>query len=318
MIATMERARDGATTEAGIEAPANEPRNGVDAAAFESLRSYLFAIAYRMLGSAIDAEDVVQDAWLRLAGRPEQEIRSPKAYASAVVTRLCLDRLAAVRTERQTYHGPWLPEPVPSDDVAPGPELAAERRDDISLAFLVLLERLTPDERAAYVLREAFDYPYQEIAHILDKSVPAVRQIAHRARAHLADRPRFVASPDDQRRLAERFLRAARQGDLPALTATFAADITSWADGGSRVLSARRPLHGADTIGRWLIGLEAMLYRDTEARLAAINGGVGVVRWRGGDLIRATVIDVAADGRIQALRVIVNPDKLAYLQRRLA
>ena len=318
MIATVERPCDGMTMADGSGAPTEtEPTRGVDAAAFESLRSYLFAIAYRMLGSAIDAEDVVQDAWLRLAGRPRQDIRSPKAYLSAVATRLCLDRLAAVRLERQVYRGPWLPEPVPSDDLVPGPESASERREEVSLAFLVLLERLTPEERAAYVLREAFDFPYQDIARILDKSVPAVRRLAHRARGHLADRPRFAVAPDEQRRLAERFLRAARHGDLPALTAALAADVVAWSDGGPRARSARRPIHGADAVERWLIGLEGMLYQDTDARLVEINGGVGIVRWRGADLIRATAIDVA-EGRITALRVIVNPDKLAYLQRRLA
>src|SRR5215207_10742299 len=185
---------------------------GIDPQTFTALRPYLFSIAYRMLGSASDAEDVIQDAYLRMLRTSPRDIRSPKAYLSAVVTRLCLDLLTARKAERETYHGPWLPEPVLTDDLESSPETATESREDISLAALVLLERLTPEERATYVLREAFDYPYDEIAPILGKSIPATRQIAHRAHQHLADRPRFVASPENQHRLAERFLTAAREG----------------------------------------------------------------------------------------------------------
>ena len=155
---------------------------GIDIQTFTTLRPYLFSIAYRMLGSASDAEDVVQDAYLRVLRAAPSDICSPKAYLSAVVTRRCLDLLASRKAERETYHGPWLPEPVLTDDLEPGPESATESGEDVSLAVLVLLERLTPEERATYVLREAFDYPYDDIAPILGKSIPATRQIAHRAR----------------------------------------------------------------------------------------------------------------------------------------
>ncbi len=289
---------------------------GVDAQAFEELRPYLFGIAYRMLGSAADAEDVVQDAYLRLARLAPPDIRSPKAYLSAVVTRLCLDRLKSSKAERLAYRGPWLPEPVLTADLEPGPEAATEWREEISLALLVLLERLTPEERATYVLREAFDYPYDEIAAILGKSVPAARQLAHRAREHVGDRPRFVTSSRDQHRLAERFLGAARQGDMPALIATLAADVTGWSDGGAKARAARRPILGRDAVARCEVGLHRKLYRDTYPTIAGINGGIGVLLWSRTKLVNVRVLDVN-EGRIQAVYSIVNPDKLTHLGRRL-
>jgi RNA polymerase sigma-70 factor (TIGR02957 family) len=291
---------------------------GAEARRFEALRPYLFAIAYRLLGSASEAEDVVQDAYLRVHETPAVDVASPKAYLAAVVTRLCLDRLKSARTTRETYLGPWLPEPVPTADLEPSPAEVAERREEISLAFLVLLERLSPEERAAYVLHEAFDEPYDEIAAVLGKSVPATRQLAHRARARIADdRPRFSASPEEQRRLTERFLAAARDGDLRALTDVLAADVTLWADGGPKARAARRPIVGSDAVARWLVGIVAKAPVESRVDFAAINGGVAALHWVGGELTSATTIDVL-DGRIQAIRAVVNPDKLAYLARRLA
>ena len=301
-----DRARGGGTALVG----------DIEAEAFEALRPYLFAIAYRMLGSASEAEDVVQDSYLRFTRAAPEAIRSPKAYLAAVVTRLCLDRLKSARVVREAYVGPWLPEPAPTADLAPTPEEAAERREEVSLAFLVLLERLTPEERAVYVLREAFDYPYQEIAAILGKSVAACRQLAHRARQHLADRPRFAASPEAQRRLTEHFLAAARRGDLPALTEVLAADVTLWSDGGEKALAARRPIHGRDAVARWVIGIAAKLPVDAVVTFEDINGGVGVLVWVGDELVSAMTLDVG-DGRVRAAHVVVNPDKIAYLRRRL-
>jgi RNA polymerase sigma-70 factor, ECF subfamily len=289
---------------------------GIDPQTFTGLRPYLFSIAYRMLGSASDAEDVVQDAYLRVARGSPKDVRSPKAYLSAVVTHLCLDLLAARKAERETYHGPWLPEPVLTDDLEPDPEAVTESREEISLALLVLLERLTPEERATYVLREAFDVPYDEIAPILGKSIAATRQIAHRAREHLGDRPRFVASPRDQHRLAERFLTAAREGDLPTLITTLAADVTAWSDGGTKALAARRPIRGRDAVARWIMGLERKRYKDMRATIAEINGGVGVLLWAGSKLCSVRVLTVH-ERQIQALYSIVNPDKLNHLCRRL-
>jgi RNA polymerase sigma-70 factor (ECF subfamily) len=291
--------------------------SGVEAAAFAALRPYLFSIAYRLLGSAADAEDVVQDAYLRAKSAPAAEIRSPRAFLATVVTRLCLDHLKSARVARETYVGPWLPEPVPTADLVPTPAEEVERREQVSLAFLVLLERLTPEERAAYVLREAFEYPYDEIAPILGKSVPAVRQLAHRARERVAEgRPRFSASLEEQRRLTERFLAAALDGDVPALVAVLAADATLWADGGAKARAARRPIEGAERIARWLAGVLAQAPADARASLVALNGRTGVAFWSGNDLISAATVEVAG-GRVAAVHVVVNPDKLAYLQRRL-
>lgn len=289
---------------------------GVDAQAFEGLRPYLFGIAYRMLGSAVDAEDVVQDAYLRLARLLPTDVRSPKAYLSAVVTHLCLDLLQSSKAERLAYRGPWLPEPVLTDDLEPGPEAVTEWREEISLALLVLLERLTPEERATYVLREAFGYPYDEIAAILGKSVPAARQLAHRAREHVGERPRFVTSSRDQHRLAERFLAAAQQGDMAALIATLAADVTGWSDGGAKARAARRPILGRDAVARWMVGLHRKLYRDTHPTIAGINGGVGVLLWVRTELVNVRVLGVN-EGRNQAVHSVVNPDKLIHLGRRL-
>jgi RNA polymerase sigma-70 factor (ECF subfamily) len=287
----------------------------VETQTFEALRPYLFAIAYRMLGSASEAEDVVQDAYLRSTGA--DTIRAPKAYLSAVVTRLCLDRLKSARATRETYLGPWLPEPVPTADLAATPLEAVEQRAEISLAFLVLLERLTPEERAVYVLREAFDFPYDEIASILDTSVAASRQLAHRARERIAEgRPRFVASPEEQRRLTERFLAATQDGDLRSLTELLAADVTLWSDGGAKAQAARRPLRGRDAVTRWLLGVIVKAPPGMTSTFEAINGGAGLLLWDRDDLINATLVDVF-DGQIAAIRMIVNPDKLAYLRRRL-
>lgn len=291
---------------------------GMDADEFESLRPYLFAIAYRMLGSASEAEDVVQDAYLRAQDAPTPDIRSPKAYLATIVTRLCLDQLKSARATRETYLGPWLPEPVPTADLLPAPVQAAERREEISLAFLVLLERLTPEERAAYVLREAFEYPYDEIAAVLGKSAAATRQLAHRARQHVAaDRPRFTAAADEQRRLTESFLAAARRGDLHALTDALAADVVLWADGGAKARAARRPIHGRAAIANWLVGVIPSLPADTRTTYEAINGEIAVLLWLGDELNSATILETR-DGRVQAVRSILNPDKLAYLRRRVA
>ena len=290
---------------------------GIDVQMFEALRPYLFAIAFRMLGSASDAEDVVQEAYLRLVRVSHADIRSPKAYLSSVITRLCRDLLRSRKAERAAYHGPWLPEPVLTDDLELGPESAIEWQEEISLALLFLLEHLTPEERATYVLREAFDVPYDEIASVLGKSVPATRQLAHRARVHLADRPRIVASRQHQRWLVEQFLAATQGGDIPALITTLAVDVTSWSDGGAKARAARRPIRGRDAVARWMVGLHHKVYKDTRATIAEINDGVGVLHWARTGLVNVRVIGVNK-GRIQALYSVVNPDTLAHLHRQLS
>jgi RNA polymerase sigma-70 factor (ECF subfamily) len=295
----------------------------MDAQDLEQLRRYLFAIAYRMLGSASDAEDIVQEAYLRWQGADQATVRAPRAYLSAVVTRLCLDELKSARVTREAYHGPWLPEPVPSaellllDDRELTPQERVERQEDVSLAFLTLLERLTPEERAAYVLREAFDYDHAEIADVLGKSVPAVRQLAHRARQRVgASQTRFQASLEEQRKLTERFLAAAWQGDLRGLTELLAADVVSWSDGGAETLAARRAILGSDAVARRMIGLALKVYADVATTYEPLNGGMGVLFWRGEQLLNATVATVA-DGRIQAVHSVLNPHKLAYLRARV-
>lgn len=290
---------------------------GIDAAAFDSLRPYLFAIAYRMLGSASEAEDIVQDTYLR-SQAAAATIRAPKAYLATILTRLCLNHLTSARVAREAYPGPWLPEPVPSGDADPAGVEAVGRGEEISFGLLVLLERLTPDERAAYVLREAFDYPYAEIGSMLDRSAAGARQLAHRARERVAEgRRRFTATPEQQRRLTERFLAASRQGDLPALMEILAADVTAWADGGAkRTKATRRPILGRDNVARWLIIVLTRGFPETRATIAEVNGGTALLLWAGDELVATAAIEVA-DEHIQELRFIVNPDKLAYLQGRI-
>ncbi|MBA3528737.1 MAG: RNA polymerase sigma-70 factor [Propionibacteriaceae bacterium] len=295
----------------------------LDADAFESLRRYLFAIAYRMLGSASEAEDIVQDAYLRARDVRADEVHSLKAYLATVVTRLCLDQLRSARAQREVYIGPWLPEPVPTadltqaGDVTNRPAEATEQADDISLALLVLLERLTPEERATYVLREAFAYPYDEIASVLGKSSAAVRQLSHRAKKRVAaGRPRFQTSPETQRALAERFLAASRGGDLGALTAILAADVTGWSDGGGVVRAARRPIVGRDAVARLIVGQASKWLHDVTTTFASVNGGIAALYWRDGHLINVLILDADASG-IHAILAVVNPEKLAYLERRL-
>jgi RNA polymerase sigma-70 factor (ECF subfamily) len=297
-----------------------EPGRGssIDGAEFEGLRPYLFAIAYRMLGSASEAEDVVQETYLRARGAAAETIRSPKAYLATIVTRLCLNHLASARATREAYPGPWLPEPVPTVDADPAGVEATERGEEVSLAFLVLLERLNPEERAAYVLREAFGYPYEEIAPILGKSVAATRQLAHRAREHVAEpRSRFRASVGEQRRLTERFLAASRRGDLPALMEALTADVTAWVDGGARrPRAARLPIVGRTAVAWWLVAITTRAFPAARATTAEVNGGLALLLWHDDRLVATATIDVA-DERIAAVRLVVNPDKLAYLRRRL-
>lgn len=289
----------------------------IAAAAFEALRPYLFAVAYRMLGSGSDAEDVVQDAYLRYQAAPRDDVRSPKAFLTTLVSRLCLDRLKSARAQRERYVGPWLPEPVPTADADPGPLPTVERREAVSLAFLVLLERLAPEERAAYVLREAFDYGYDEIAGVLGKTPAATRQLVHRARERVAaGRPRFAAAPAEQRLLTERFLAACERGDLASLTAVLAPNVVSWSDGGPTVKAARLPIPGRERVARFLAGLLRQAPAGFRAEPVELNGGAALLLWNGDALHGVLALD-GQDGLIEELRFVLNPDKLAYLRRRL-
>jgi RNA polymerase sigma-70 factor (ECF subfamily) len=289
----------------------------LDADEFEDLRRYLFTIAYRLTGSASESEDIVQEAYLRARDRQDEPIRSHKAYLATVVTRLSLDYLRLARTAREVYVGPWLPEPVPTTDLAPTPLEAAEQREDVSLAFLVLLERLAPEERAAYVLREAFAYPYDDIAETLGKSTSTVRQLTHRARARVAaGRTRFPVTPEKHRRLAERFLAASQSGDLTELRNILAADATGLADAGAATHAARRPINGRDAVSRWIQGVMTKWLSAWRMTLAEVNGSVAVFFWDHESLHAVLSFDMAGE-EVSALCIILNPEKLAYLSRRL-
>jgi len=294
-----------------------------DAEMFQSYRPLLFSIAYRMLGSASEADDVLQDAYLRYASAPAQPIRSPKAYLSTIVTRLCLDRLKSARAEREQYLGPWLPEPVLTVDDA-DMQRAVERRESITLAFLVLLESLTPQERAVFLLRAVFEYEYDEIAGILGISAANCRQLFHRAKAHIAERrPRFRPAPERQRQLVERFLDAAQRGDVQGLTGMLAQDVTFTADGGGKVQAARQPVRGRDTVAKLLLGLARKAPQTVglpaealQLSVAEVNGEPAVLFWAGARLDTVFVYSIEADA-IAGIRAVRNPDKLAYIQRQL-
>lgn len=291
----------------------------IDAATFQSLRSHLFSIAYRMLSSAAEAEDVVQDAWLRAASAPA-DLASARSWLTTVVTRLSLDRLKAARTKREEYVGPWLPEPVPTGAIESA-EDAVARRESVTLAFLVLLETLTPAERAAFLLREVFDGDYADVAGILETTPAAARQLVHRAKARLAEgRPRFDAPPERQREIVARFFEALRDGDLARLQEYLAADVVFAADGGGKVASAGRPVLGADAVIRLMTGLWRLgnlaaedLPHDWMPLLVEINGEPALVVRRGDRLESVFVFSTDAHC-IHAINVVRNPDKLAWLE----
>ncbi|OLT11407.1 RNA polymerase subunit sigma-24 [Pseudonocardia sp. CNS-139] len=287
--------------------------------AFEAQRARLFAIAYRLLGSASEAEDAVQDTYLRWDGADRAGVREPAAWLTRVLTNLCLTRLTSARARRETYVGPWLPEPVLTAGAgadALGPLDTAEQRDSVSMAFLLLLERLTPPERAVFVLREAFGHSHREIAAILDVTESASQQLHHRARQHVADgRPRFEPSPAERTRVARRFLAAARGGDLAALEELLAADAVSWADGGGRVTAARLPVRGAAKVARYLGWLSGEV-TGVEVVETEVNGQPGVAVLMDGALGLIVVLEIA-DGRVGTVRLTVNPDKLGFAAAQL-
>ncbi|MFB6614880.1 RNA polymerase sigma-70 factor [Streptomyces sp. NPDC085524] len=279
---------------------------------FEEHRRLLFAAAYRMLGSVADAEDIVQDAWLAWHRADRASVENPRAYLVRTVTNLSLNRLKSARVVREAYVGPWLPEPLlTTPDIAEEAELA----DTVSMAVLVVLETLTPTERAVFVLREVFGYSYAEIAEVVGKSEAAVGQSAHRARAHVrARRPRFTADPAEQRQIAEKFRAACAGGDLGEVLALLAPDVVSWSDGGGVVTAARRPLHGPDSVARWFLGVLAKPeVQGVEMHPAEINGEPGLLLVYGGVNAGALTFD-AVDGRITALRLAINPQKLRGIQ----
>ena len=285
----------------------------------DALRPLLFSIAYRMLGSAADAEDIVQESFVRYAASIRRDdaapVQSPKALLSTITTRLCLDELKSARKRREEYYGPWLPEPVLTDRF----EDNLEQRETLSLGFLVLLERLSPPERAVFVLREAFDYAYDEIASMLDRSVDACRQLHHRARRRLAEgQIRFEPSKAAPKLLAEQFVAVTQGGDLATLTSLLADDAVLVADGGGKVQAVPRPIVGADRIARFLLAGMQNAPPGMTLRLVEVNGSVGLVALLDGRLTHAFTFDLASDGRIRTILAVANPDKLAYAARQLA
>ena len=285
---------------------------------FEAERGRLFGLAYRMLGEASEAEDVVQDAYLRWEG--SESVRVPGAWLTKVVTNLCLNRLTSARAQREFYVGPWLPEPVFTvENGALGPLETVEQRDSISFGMLVLLERLTPPERAAFVLREAFEHSHREIAEILELDEAHVRQLYRRAREHVGEpRKRFTASPEQQHKIVERFLAATVDGDVASLEQLLAEDVVSWADGGGKATAARRPVLGRDNVLRLLGGPLARYLRVSSAKLVlrTVNATPAVVVYEAGELTYILAPEVV-DGRVVALRTIANPDKLAFAAQQL-
>ncbi len=287
-------------------------------AEFEAQRGRLFGLAYRLLGSAADAEDMVQDAFLRWHGADRAAIGSAPAWLARVVTNLCLNQLTSARAQRVRYAGPWLPEPVLTEGGALGPLGTAAQRESVSLALLVLLERLTPPERAVFVLHEAFGYPYREIADLLDLSEPHCRQLHRRARQRLAGgRSRFRPPPADWRDLVEKFLVAAGTGDLPGLEKLLAEDVTAWADGGGKVSAARRPVSGRDRVARYLAGLLHRYAAELQITLAEVNGAPAILAWQHGELAGVLVAEFSG-GQLTALRGVANPDKLRFAARQAA
>ncbi|MER5377678.1 RNA polymerase sigma-70 factor [Streptomyces sp. NPDC002553] len=283
---------------------------------FEEHRPLLLGVAYRMLGRVADAEDVVQDAWLRWSAADRADVSRPRAYLVRIVTRLALDRLTRVKSRDEAYIGPWLPEPYLTDfgDTVPDTAERAVLADSVSLAVLVVLESLSPLERAVFVLREAFGYPYAEIAAALDRSEPAVRQLAGRARRHVEERrPRFTVDPAQRRELTERFLAAAAEGDLEGLMALLAPDARLVGDGGGKVQASLRVLQSADHVARFIVGIARRGLPDVSFRFLEVNGGPAVLTLSGGEPDTVLQLDVA-DGRVRVVYVIRNPDKLHALR----
>ncbi|TXS28603.1 RNA polymerase sigma-70 factor [Streptomyces sp. ms191] len=279
---------------------------------FEEHRPMLTGVAYRMLGRVADAEDVVQEAWLRWAAEDRDDVREPRAYLVRITTRLSLDRLRRLKARRESYVGPWLPEPVVTDFGPAVPDTAerAMLADSVSLAVLVVLESLSPLERAVFVLREAFGFPFGEIATALDRSEAAVRQLAGRARRHVDEgRPRYDVDPAERRDLTERFLDAAAGGDLEQLMRLLAPDVRLVGDSGGKSKAPLRIIESADKVGRFLVAISEGARTEFEFRVVELNGGPALVALAEGKPDSVFQIEVR-DGRIQCLYIVRNPDKL--------
>jgi RNA polymerase sigma-70 factor (ECF subfamily) len=288
---------------------------------FNRHRGRMFSVAYGMLGSVMEAEDVVQEAfvrWQELGEAGTRGVKSPRDYLSAVVIRLSIDRMRSARARREQYVGPWLPEPIvtepPLPEAPPDPAECVSLEETLSMAFLVLLESLTPTERTVFLLREVFDYDYAEISRVVGKTEANCRQIARRARqAVAARRPRFDPSPEERERLTERFIETAASGDMEGLLGILAEDATLYSDGGGRVAAARNPIHGHERVARFILGLLRKLSRratpTSVVRRALINGSPGLVGYVDGRPVGVLTLDSAGDA-IRTVGLVVNPEKL--------
>lgn len=311
----MERADDvssGASSGASADVRAGAAPAATPAATFEAHRSLLFHIAYRMLGTVSDAEDILQEAWIRWQRGDTTAVETPRAYLAQVVTRLAIDRLREARRTREEYVGPWLPEPLLTEPAEHAADVAAVRSETLRTGFLVLLERLGPVERAVFVLREAFDYDYAEIASIVGKTEAACRQILVRAHRHMAAaKPRFT-DRDDNERIAVSFLSALAMGDIDQIERLLAEDAVLYSDGGGKATAARNPIFGADRIARFLAGVLSKQPAGLQRRPAYINGEPGVLLLLDGQPYTTLAVE-CADGRVRAVHSVRNPDKLAHL-----
>jgi RNA polymerase sigma-70 factor, ECF subfamily len=293
-----------------------DPRTMDSVHIFESHRARLFGLAYRMLGVRAEAEDVLQDAFLRWKDVRLDEVRSTEAWLTTTVTRLSIDRLRKLKHERENYFGPWLPEPLAEQDLRT-PELAAELQDDVSIAFLTLLEALAPEERAAFVLHDVLDDDYVDIAEALGKSEAACRQLVHRARERVTSkRRRFQVDDSTRRRMLERFMEIAATGDRKKIVQLFAAGAVATSDGGGKAIAVQRPLHGAERISYLYYAIARNLSSRLVTQIVSINGELGVAYYWDGRL--RSLMTVETDGEvIHAIYTIRNPDKLrAYAAQR--
>lgn len=277
-------------------------------AAFEAHRPLLFSVAYRMLGSRADAEDMLQETFLRWQGTADSNIREPRAFLVTVITRLCINQLQSARSKREEYFGPWLPEPLVTGPTA-NPVNIAGIDGSLSMAFLVLLERLTPVQRAVFLLREVFEYEYEEIAAILGLTESNCRQILKRARQYVAsDRPRFDVSKQQQQQLLQQFLETTAQGDMQGLIRLLARDVVLYTDGGGKATAVPNPIYGAERVARFFTKGK-LLPKGLVRQFADINGQLGVVAYHNGTVFGILTLDVS-EGRIGNIYIVRNPEKL--------
>ena len=294
-----------------ISNPAQTIANDDGLSAFETVRPRLFGIAYRMLGSAAEAEDIVQDAWLRWQGTNRSVVVDPPAFLSTTTTRLAITFAQSARLRRETYIGPWLPEPI---DTSGDPCLGAERGEALEFAVLLLLEKLSPTERAAYILREAFDYSYDQIAHTIRSTEANARQLVTRARKHISDGRRRVVDSREQKRLLNAFIVASQKGDLPTLETLFTSDVVSYADGGGALHVARLPVSGRDRVAKYFASVGSFMDKGVTIEWVETNGQAGALVMRSGSAIGLATIEASEEGIFRIL-LMMRPSKLAAISR---